>query len=187
MLEKIDFFYSVLILKFCYFECIFFISFFKMILKCSLVNLMNKISRHKKKTFGLLLLSTLVYTFLIHGYHEYINAKFENFILKSSKHILPTNLRYKLLDRYYKKPKFIQTNYEKNLVKLPNCNPINTKPNQFYVNINGTTYPRIVPLFHNKSINFECLNKNKRRNRILFWNAYFFAADHNYGKFGLIL
>lgn len=69
--------------------------------------------------------------------------------------------------------------YEEN--SLEYCNPYSDELKQFYVEIDNSTYPKYVPLFYNQSINFECLNKNKRKNLILFWNKWFGTSNFDYG------
>ena len=66
-----------------------------------------------------------------------------------------------------------------------NCSPIFKNYSQYSVNIGGIKYPKFVPLYQNKSINFECLNfcaKNKPPKRILLWNTFF---GSNYDDYGL--
>ena len=52
------------------------------------------------------------------------------------------------------------------------CN-IFTSQKPFHALIDGETYPKVTPMYHNSSINFECLNKNKvvGSKRILIWNS----------------
>jgi alpha-1,3-fucosyltransferase len=51
------------------------------------------------------------------------------------------------------------------------CNPINyNKP--YKIMIDGEIYPKRDLLTLNKSINFECLNKNKILKKILLWNKF---------------
>jgi hypothetical protein len=49
------------------------------------------------------------------------------------------------------------------------------------VSLDGRNYPQYVPLYRNKSINFECLNKNKVVKKILYWNLFFGWPDFRYG------
>lgn len=66
-----------------------------------------------------------------------------------------------------------------------NCSLIYKKYSQYSVNIDGIQYPKFVPLYQNKSINFECLNllaRNKSPKRILLWNKFF---GTNYDDYGL--
>jgi hypothetical protein len=51
------------------------------------------------------------------------------------------------------------------------CN-IFTSQKPFYA-IDGETYPKVTPMYHNSSINLTCLNKNKvvGSKRILIWNS----------------
>jgi alpha-1,3-fucosyltransferase len=56
------------------------------------------------------------------------------------------------------------------------CSPFLPLNRQFYIKINNITYPQIVPLHFNKSINFTCLNEPvvdfEKRKRILIWNSF---------------
>lgn len=73
----------------------------------------------------------------------------------------------------------------KSIKKSFNCNPIYNSNKQYSVKINGVNYPKFVPLYQNKSINFDCLNslaKNKPPKRILLWNKFF---GSNYDDYGL--
>jgi hypothetical protein len=49
------------------------------------------------------------------------------------------------------------------------------------VNIDGRSYPQHVPLYLNKSVNFECLNRNLITKKILYWNDYFEIKDFGFG------
>lgn len=62
------------------------------------------------------------------------------------------------------------------------CQPLFKNTNQYTVKIGNETYPKLVPLFYNNSINFECLNQNHRKPLILFWNEFF--SDPYYGHKG---
>jgi alpha-1,3-fucosyltransferase len=70
----------------------------------------------------------------------------------------------------------------KELPSLSYCEPINKSYEQFYAKFNGITYPNKLLLFANKSINFDCLNRNTTIKRILAWNGFF--GDYSY-VFGL--
>lgn len=63
------------------------------------------------------------------------------------------------------------------------CNPIiENAPSQFRVLIDGEIYPKIIPSYHNTSLNFTCLNRLKRRpSVILLWNEYNVWHDWRYG------
>jgi len=45
---------------------------------------------------------------------------------------------------------------------------------QFYTQIDSQIYPKFIPSYENKSINFECLNKigSQEQKTILFWNKF---------------
>ena len=59
--------------------------------------------------------------------------------------------------------------YNKNTIEIE-CQPIFSNHKQFSVNINGTIYPRFISLSQNKSLNFDCFNRNKKAKTILLWN-----------------
>ena len=60
------------------------------------------------------------------------------------------------------------------------CDPIIIKNNSSYsATLDDTKYPQIVLLHENKSINFECLNRNKEIKKIMFWNTWF--GDEQFG------
>lgn len=52
------------------------------------------------------------------------------------------------------------------------CEPIFKINKQHYANLSGEIYPKIIRYSHNKSINFECLNKNNKPKLILLWNPF---------------
>ena len=62
------------------------------------------------------------------------------------------------------------------------CNPFKPElSKQYYTHFNGHRYPRHLPLFLNKSIDFHCLNRRSSSlKRILAWNQFF--GDFSYGK-----
>ena len=62
-----------------------------------------------------------------------------------------------------------------------NCEPFNKNASQFSIQINNKTYPQYIALYQNKSLNFECLNKNKDKKLILFWNKFFKDPSFGYG------
>jgi hypothetical protein len=65
---------------------------------------------------------------------------------------------------------------------LSNCELLNNP--QFKVLIDNDEYPKFVPSFHNKSINFECLNRDESKKKtILMWN-HFRMFVHNKYNFG---
>ena len=51
------------------------------------------------------------------------------------------------------------------------CSPFKKK-NQFSIVIDGVKYPKRIPLYENKTINFECLNSSKSIRTILLWNKF---------------
>ena len=64
------------------------------------------------------------------------------------------------------------------------CEPFFSSPNQYVVEIDGEMYPKSVALFHNRSINFKCLNKNEKKPVILFWNGFFSDPHYSYKDSG---
>jgi hypothetical protein len=61
------------------------------------------------------------------------------------------------------------------------CDPFLKNANQFRVEIDGQTYPRIIHLYQNASINFDCLNRSREIKKILLWNPFFGHWDFAYG------
>jgi hypothetical protein len=54
-----------------------------------------------------------------------------------------------------------------------NCNPILANRTQFTATIDSIRYPSTIPLYHNVSLNFTCLNSNPKIKTILLWtNIY---------------
>jgi hypothetical protein len=53
------------------------------------------------------------------------------------------------------------------------CYPILKNYVNKYYEIDNEFYPKTLLLHQNKSINFECLNKNKKIKIILFWTKYY--------------
>lgn len=60
------------------------------------------------------------------------------------------------------------------------CQPLFEHTSQYTVEIDNETYPQLVPLFYNNSINFQCLNKNQKKPLILFWNEFFSDPYYSY-------
>lgn len=52
------------------------------------------------------------------------------------------------------------------------CNPFVENVNQFSVNLDGQTYPKIIPIYQNDSLNLTCLNASRKTKRILLWNKF---------------
>jgi hypothetical protein len=51
------------------------------------------------------------------------------------------------------------------------CSVFNRDAKQFYVEIDGITYPNVLPLYHNKSINLDCIRRSQMPPKtILLWN-----------------
>ena len=63
------------------------------------------------------------------------------------------------------------------------CEPLLKASYQYNVLIDGINYPRSVPLYLNKSINFECLNRGSHIHKILFWTQPNWLGDEGLGKF----
>ena len=61
------------------------------------------------------------------------------------------------------------------------CKPIRYDSNHNYFKIGNEIYPKSFQLHKNKSIDFDCLNQNKKTKLILFWNKFYGKLDHNYG------
>jgi alpha-1,3-fucosyltransferase len=52
------------------------------------------------------------------------------------------------------------------------CSIFNTSAKQFRVFINNDFYPKVVPLYHNKTINFDCLKRSNKTKKILMWTKF---------------
>lgn len=52
------------------------------------------------------------------------------------------------------------------------CNALDPSKRQFRVTLDGVTYPNIVPLYHNSSLDFKCLNSSSSVKTILMWNKF---------------
>jgi alpha-1,3-fucosyltransferase len=61
------------------------------------------------------------------------------------------------------------------------CYPFNKNPNQFNIKIDGQNYPKYLPLYQNKTLNFDCLNQNNNKKLILFWNKWFDDPTFGFG------
>lgn len=78
-------------------------------------------------------------------------------------------------------PVFIIDEYfDKNTIaqNLPNCSIYLAKKKQHKVLINGSYYPKSIPLFDDKSINFECLQDTQTFKTILLWTPFFGSKDY---------
>ena len=64
---------------------------------------------------------------------------------------------------------------------LTECSPFNLSAKQFTVTIDGVTYPKIVPLRDNASINFDCINKAPKPKIILLWTPFYDRDTFYYG------
>jgi hypothetical protein len=56
---------------------------------------------------------------------------------------------------------------------LPECSPVNFNYENTSVEINGVRYPRRVSLSYNKSLNFDCIQKDSPTKHILIWQRFF--------------
>ena len=62
-----------------------------------------------------------------------------------------------------------------------NCYPFKQNYKPYQVEIDNITYPRVLPLHLNESINFDCLNQSSDIKKILFWNSFFGDSSFGYG------
>ena len=62
-----------------------------------------------------------------------------------------------------------------------NCEPVRAVDDQYYATFDGVRYPRHVPLYHNRSIDFACLNADGQVKKILYWNGFFGDKSFEYG------
>lgn len=65
-----------------------------------------------------------------------------------------------------------EDSFESNVSKDEICNPYNLNANQFKIKIGDEMYPKIIPIYQNKTINMTCLNSTLRKKRILLWNKF---------------
>ena len=63
-----------------------------------------------------------------------------------------------------------------------NCEAFNKNYTQFSIQLDNIIYPTYVTSYHNKSLNFECLNKNTNSKLILFWNQFFDDPEFGFGS-----
>jgi hypothetical protein len=66
----------------------------------------------------------------------------------------------------------IAKNYIQNVINSE-CYPIRKNYVNKYYEIDNEFYPKSLLLHQNKSINFKCLNQNKKIKIILFWTKYY--------------
>lgn len=70
-----------------------------------------------------------------------------------------------------------------NIINDENCEIINSNLKQFYVNINGSIYPKKVNLIQNVSIDFKCLSKRSPKIKTIFyWNKFFSREIYKVGS-----
>ena len=60
------------------------------------------------------------------------------------------------------------------------CSPLlsNATP-QYEVRLDGRRYPQVVPIYLNKSLNFECLNRGPLK-RILLWTPFWWSNSYDF-------
>jgi len=119
---------------------------------------MNKtIQRYKREFYFLLLIVTCITIVLFEFYQKTVIK----------------NMKNNLMD-----DKISKTSYE-----FDKCEIFFKNKYQFYTEINGEVYPKSVPIYENKSINFECLNSVglQKQKTILFWNSFNGAPLLNHG------
>lgn len=61
------------------------------------------------------------------------------------------------------------------------CKPIKQNAKQFQVRVDDEVYPKRVPLFHNTTLDFECLNSSKNIKTILMWTKFKGSPLIDYG------
>ena len=103
------------------------------------------------------------------------------YILISYRHYI--NEYYLILTTDYDEEPYDSFMNTSDIIYKTNCNPINRNFQQFAIKFeNNQTYPKYLPLYQNKSINYECLNRNPQKKLILFWNKWF--ANDPYYEYG---
>lgn len=78
----------------------------------------------------------------------------------------------------------LENNSGFNLSELT-CNPYNQgkEDHDFQVKLNGEYYPKVVPMYHRKQINFTCLNQpGPKIKTILLWNKFLGVPLFPYGE-----
>ncbi len=63
-------------------------------------------------------------------------------------------------------------NFSPHILASNTCSPV-IKQVEFSVSVDGRVYPQFVPLYRKKSIDFECLQSNKRNKIILLWKKMY--------------
>ena len=102
------------------------------------------------------------------------------FIISTSNVVFSNN---KLIKSYYYKLVFQNENDvgEADLKPKPKCDLILKNATNFEIFIDNFTYPKLIPLRDNRTINFECMNEQRRSKVILFWDKFYAREDFYYG------
>jgi hypothetical protein len=74
-----------------------------------------------------------------------------------------------------------ESNKNENPAKIDKTKSLFTNDRQYKIKLDGKMYPKYVANYFNRSINFECLNKNPKKKVILFWNPFFGNQDYGFG------
>jgi hypothetical protein len=64
-------------------------------------------------------------------------------------------------------------------VETSDCKPIFENKIQYSVSIDNVTYPKLIPLHLNTTINFDCLNRNNDSKMILFWHEWWGSRTYS--------
>lgn len=95
------------------------------------------------------------------------------FILTFSSISIPiTHIILRIESKNYKNSPQVHSNFFDRNIAAKSCKLVTSDEHsqQYYVVIDGVRYPKLVPSFFNRSIDFNCLNANTPLKTILLWN-----------------
>ena len=75
--------------------------------------------------------------------------------------------------------RFLQNFQSKNNTEHQ-CSPLYPNVSNYEVSLEGRQYPQVVPIYLNKSLNFDCLNSGPLK-RILYWNPFWWSKTYDFG------
>ncbi|CAF1010158.1 unnamed protein product, partial [Brachionus calyciflorus] len=65
--------------------------------------------------------------------------------------------------------------------QLSNCEPVYKNRQIYQAIFNGSLYPKSIPLFLNRTINFECMQKTEQIKKNLLWTPFFGDWSYYFG------
>lgn len=92
--------------------------------------------------------------------------------------IVYLKFRFNRIKLVYKNFEHINFNFKN---EPGECKWVDSKSENFHVTFNGSTYPKSVPLFDDKKINFSCLQQTQNIKTILLWTTFFGEKDFGLG------